>query len=357
MVQANADEQIVVTSIEVKTPLAARLNVNAAALRAGISAYAEFPDYYPLLADEEADSYPAIAVFDPEIDEYGWKRLMHITEKAFLSFVGETGFDRKKYQQAAIWFALPYSDNAVQNLGIQQHFLPHLIERFSMPSECEITGFQLGATGVGYLVNQARRALDCGRFKFVIIVAVDSYLLDGRISMYDQQWRLKSDRNPTGFVPGEGIGIMLMETASSAMQRTCTPLFQISGVGLSQEFNPITSDKSSSGTGLSQAIEIALEAVIEQPVKYLFSDLNGESYRAFEWGVVSTRLAQYFDQKLEHIYPAEAFGELGSVAMMMSLGCFSEALKGEYAPDSNALIFVASDSGQRAALYVSQITT
>lgn len=123
MAQANAGEQIVVTSIEVITPLAAKLTVNAAALRAGISAYEEFPDYYPLPADETADNFPSIAAFDPEIDEYGWKRLMHLAEKALLSFVGDTGIDRNQYQQAAIWFALPQSDSVVQDIGIQEHFL------------------------------------------------------------------------------------------------------------------------------------------------------------------------------------------------------------------------------------------
>ncbi|MFT5659218.1 MAG: 3-oxoacyl-(acyl-carrier-protein) synthase [Gammaproteobacteria bacterium] len=85
-----------------------------------------------------------------------------------------------------------------------------------------------------------------------------------------------------GFVLCEGTGFLLLETQSSAMDRNQLPLLEISSISLKQEDNPISGDKSSSGVGLSQAIAAALDGVIEQPVKYFFSDLNGESYRAFE---------------------------------------------------------------------------
>ncbi len=65
--QENATDKLVVSAIEAKTPISDKLAVNAAAVRAGISGYEEFPEYYPLLTDEEADSYPSLASFDSKI--------------------------------------------------------------------------------------------------------------------------------------------------------------------------------------------------------------------------------------------------------------------------------------------------
>ena len=354
MTDSSATEKIVVTSIKVKTPIADELELNAAALRAGISAYEEFQGYYPLTANVDDESSPCLAAFDSQIEEQGWERLVHLIEKTFLLFVAETGYSRKQFERGAIWFALPESDKVVQGFGLQEKLLPHLINRFALPSGCEFRSVQQGVSGVAQLMSEAQQALSENQFDFVIIVAIDSWMLDGRINLYDQQWRIKSDRNPTGFVPGEGAGLMLLETQTAAKARNQTPLLEVLGASVVQEANPITDDKSSSGVGLSQAIETAVAGGINNPIKYLFSDLNGEGYRAFEWAVVHARLARLFDQNLTHVYPAETFGNLGAVGLVMSLGCFSESLEKKYAPDSNALLIVGNDAGQRAALYVNQ---
>ncbi|MFT5659219.1 MAG: hypothetical protein ACI9KN_002502 [Gammaproteobacteria bacterium] len=188
MTRGPVTDKIVVTSIALKTPLAEKLELNAAVFRAGLSAYEEFPGYYLLTTNEEDDDLPCIAVFDPQIAEFGWERLTHLVEEAFLSFVGETGFDRNQFQQGAIWFALPEPGSVVDDLELRHKLLPQLINRFSISADCDVSGVQMGATGVAYLVNKARRALFGGQFKFILIVAVDSCLLDGRISLYDQQW-------------------------------------------------------------------------------------------------------------------------------------------------------------------------
>lgn len=354
MTDSSTIEKIVITSIKVKTPIADELELNAAALRAGISAYEEYQSYYPITANVDDDSNPCLAAFDSLIEEHGWERLVHLIEKTFLLFVGETGYCRKQFEQGAIWFALPESDEVIRGFGLQEKLLPHLINRFALPSGCEFRSVQQGVSGVAQLMNEAQQALSKNQFDFVIIAAIDSWMLDGRIDLYDQQWRIKSDRNPTGFVPGEGAGLMLLETLSAAKARQQKPLLAVLGASVVQEANPITADKSSSGVGLSQAIETAVEGVINKPIKYLFSDLNGEGYRAFEWAVVHARLSQLFNQKLSHVYPAETFGNLGAVGLVMSLGCFSESLEKKYAPDSSALIIVGNDAGQRAALYVNQ---
>ncbi len=280
--------------------------------------------------------------------------MLQFIEPAFLSFMSNAGFNRKQMEEGGLWLALPYTDPVVQQIGLHSFFLEHCISHFSLPKKLDVAGVQLGATGVIYLIDKARQALLSGEREFIIIAGVDSYMLDGRLNYYDDQWRLKSDRNPMGFVPGEAAGLLLLETEAHAKARKQEVLVEIAGVGVEQEINPISGEKSSTGEGLSQAIEKALHANTQQPINWLYSDLNGESYRAYEWGVVNSRLNKYFGSQLSHVHPADVMGDIGSATTAIQLGCISQAFQREYADDTKALLFAANDKGQRAALSVSR---
>jgi 3-oxoacyl-[acyl-carrier-protein] synthase-1 len=355
MAQDTSQENIVITAIEARTPVGSNIVTSAAAIRAGICGLREHPDYYPLQKYDE-DEYLISAGIDPSINDFSWQRLIQLIEKPFLSFIADAGFERKQFQDGALWFALPNADPVIQQISLQKHFLAHFIDRFALPKKCDFAGVQLGATGISYLINKAREVLLSGERKFLIVAAVDSFMLDGRLSYYDDQWRLKSERNPMGFIPGEASALLLLEMEANAKARKKTPLLQVSSIGIAQEGHPITGDESSTGAGLSQAIEQALSNNAQQPVKWLYSDLNGESYRAYEWGVTNTRLSNYFDPQFSHIHLADVIGDVGSASTAIQLGCISQAFQQDYAVDSSALVFSANDKGQRAALCVSRPT-
>lgn len=349
--QTSSQENIVITAIEARTPVGQSIEKSAAAIRAGVSGFREHPEYYPMQKDEEED-YLVSAGIDLSITDFDWHRLLQFIEEPFLSFIGNTGFNRKQMEDGGLWFALPYADPVVKQIGLQSFFLERCTSHFALPKKMDIAGVQLGASGIIYLINKARQALLNGERKFIIIAAVDSYMLDGRLNYYDDQWRLKSQRNPMGFIPGEAASLLLLETESNVKARNKDALLQLSGIGVEQEINPISGEKSSSGEGLGQAIEKALNGGSQKPISWLYSDLNGESYRAYEWGVVNSRLARYFDSQLTHVHPADVMGDVGSATTAIQLGCISQAFQCEYADDAKALLFASNDAGQRAALSV-----
>lgn len=351
--QSAAKESLVITAIDARTPVGASIDESAAAIRAGVAGFREHPDYNPILKNDEED-YLISAGIDLTIDDFSSERLLKFIEKPFLSFMASCGLRRKEVERSAIWFALPYADPVIQQIGLQKFFINDVIKHYALPRFNDIAGVQLGATGVIYLLNNAREALLSGRQDFVIIIAVDSYLLDGRMGYYDEQWRLKSERNPMGFMPGEAAAMILVETHSHATARQQKPLIQLSGFGLDQESNSIDSVKSSTGQGLSQAIEAALSTSGIESINWLYSDLNGESYRAYEWGVVNARLASHFGAELNHVYTADVMGDIGSATSAVQLGCIGHAYKEDYADEVNAMLIASNDKGHRAALSVTR---
>jgi 3-oxoacyl-[acyl-carrier-protein] synthase-1 len=354
--QSQAMETLVITAIDGRTPVGPSIEDSAAAVKAGVSGFREHPDYNPILKNDEED-YLVSAGIDLSITEFGWQRLIQFVEKPFLSFMANIGLKRTQMTKTALWFALPYADPAVQQIGLQKFFINHFIKHYALPGFADIAGVQLGASGVIHLLNKARESLSSGLHDHIIIVAIDSFMLDGRMAYYDDQWRLKSQRNPMGFMPGEATAMILVETHSHAVTRNKNPLMTLTGFGIDQESNPISAEKASTGQGLGQAVERALSENEIETINWLYSDLNGESYRAYEWAIVNTRLASRFGAELNHVHSADVMGDVGAATTAVQLGCIAHAFKEDYAEDDNALLIASNDNGQRAALSVTRSET
>lgn len=348
----SAQDNIVITVIDAHTPVGMSMPQTAAAIRAGVSGLHEHPDYLPIQQDD-MENYLSSAGMDLSISDCSWQRLLQLVEAPFHAAITASGLERRQMRRGGILFALPNADPVIQEAGVQTFFLDRFLKHFSLPDKMSAFGVHIGAAGVIYLLNRARDMLLGGERDFVFIAAIDSFMLDGRLSYYDEHWRLKSERNPMGFTPGEAAAILLIETEAQAKARQKNILIQLDGIGIGQETNTIEGEKSSSGEGLSNAIEEAISAASQQNIKWLYSDLNGESYRAYEWGVVNSRLGAIFKPQLAHIHPADVMGDVGSVTSAIQLGCIDHAFQNQYAADSMALLFAGNDNGQRVALSVS----
>lgn len=255
-----------------------------------------------------------------------------------------------------LYLALPANDEVIQKFNLRRHFLEHLRERLALPATREFLAVQTGSTGVYLLVERAMEKMRAGEMEFCIIATVDSYLLDNRLGFYDQHWRLKSDRNPTGFIPGEAASVFLLETEKFARQRNAPILLRIDGVGGGQEANPITGDKTSTAGGLTDAIRSLAElAKIDQPWQWVLSDLNGERYKAYEWGVAFPRLSALIASDHQFSHYADTIGEVGAAMAGVQLGCVSEAFRRNYATAGTALLFAGDDAGKRYAMSVSRM--
>lgn len=354
--QNDTGQNIVVTLVESNTAVGLTTAQSAAAIRAGMSGFRELPLYAPIAWEFDPGEDAVKVASHGLIDGFDDGRLYALLIDPLTTLVEESGLSRSAMASGGLYLALPVNDEVIQKFNLRSHFLEHLSERLALPATGEFLAVQTGSTGLFLLIERAMQKMRAGEMEFCIIAAVDSYLLHGRLALYDQHWRLKSDRNPTGFIPGEAASVLLLETEKYARQRNAPVLLRVDGVGGGQEPNPITGDKTSTAAGLTDAVRSLAElANIGQPWQWVLSDLNGERYKAYEWGVALPRLNKLIAADHDFSHYADTIGDVGAAMAGVQLGCVSEAFRRNYAPAGSALIFAGDDAGKRYAMSVSRV--
>jgi 3-oxoacyl-[acyl-carrier-protein] synthase-1 len=322
-----------------------------------VAGFTEFPGYMPIVNEHEIGE-DAIQVAVHEIaDSPDWTHLFDLLHNPLTQLIEKSGLNRKDFADGGLFLALPFNDEVVKRVVPPRELLDGINGRMALPVFKKIGGVQSGVTGVYTLIQRAVKQMQAGELGFCVIAAVDSYMLDGRLALYDEGWRLKSKRNPNGFIPGEAAAAFLLETNEFAERRNAVPELRIDGVHQGQEPNTVLGDKSSSGTGLTNAIRPLAEVLNgNRPCRWVYSDLNGERYKAYEWGIVSTRLHEMFAKDHLLSLTADAIGDIGAVTAAVQIGCIVEAFRRDYSKDSSALLYAGNDVGLRAALAVSRAT-
>lgn len=354
--QKSNQQSIVVTAVESNTAVGLTMEQSSAAIRAGISGFREHPPYIPIIREFDIGDDPVQVASNGYIGRSDWARLFDLIIEPLTTLVEESRLTRPDMAEGAFYFALPFEDEVIQKCNLRRHFLAQASEHLALPETKEFLGVQMGSTGVYALIERAMSKMQSGEIKFCIIAAVDSYLLDDRLHLYDQQWRIKTDRNPAGFIPGEAGAVLLLETEEFARDRKAAALVRIDGVRSGQENNSILGEKTSSGTGLTDAIRSLADVPNkDQAWQWVLSDLNGERYKAFEWGLVQTRLNKLIanDHHLSHI--ADVVGDIGAATAAVQVGYVSKAFERGFAPASTALLFAGSDEGKRYAMALSKM--
>ena len=352
---SSSSEGIVVTAVECNTPVGLNLEQTAAAIRAGLSGFVEFPFYMPITREFDEGEDPIQVGSHGLIGGYDTNRLFDLIFEPITTLVQDSGLSRTEMTKGGIYFALPAGDEVTDKLKLRRNFLKQASSRLALPDTSEFLGVQTGSTGVFVLIERAVQKMMSGEMQFCIIAAVDSYLLNDRLAYYDENWRLKTDRNPEGFIPGEAGAVILLETEEHARQSGVPGLLQIGGVSGGHEPNPVTGEKTSSGSGFTTAIRSLVEIQSETDSwKWVLSDLNGERYKAYEWGVILPRLNERIttDHHLSHM--ADSIGDVGAAMAAVQLGCIAQSFKRNYAPADSALLLAGNDAGKRYAMTVSR---
>jgi 3-oxoacyl-[acyl-carrier-protein] synthase-1 len=179
-----------------------------------------------------------------------------------------------------------------------------------------------------------------------VLLAVDSYHAFPRLKHLDAAYRLRTERCKDGFVPGEAAVAILLEPPGGPRTQCLLGM-----PGTAREPASQLGELSSTGRGLQQAIEAALGST---RAAWVLCDLNGESYRSFEWGIVRTRMAEAFASLERLVHPADCVGDVGSATGALLVACVAQAFARGYAPANDALLFAGADDGARAALVASR---
>jgi len=341
---------VVVTGCGVRSPVGATFLQTGASVRAGITRLREHPWYTCTPMDPEWDAeLPLVCSAMPDLDELldDPERLVRPAVDALREALSALPLRRAELPRGALLLVFP-DDRALAGITTNDELLQRVVEASGLWSLGTIRAIG-GGQAAGFLaLKAAATLLRSNVADFCIVGCVDSYLLDARLAAIDAEWRLKSERNADGFLPGEAAAFLVLEAAPRVAARTGAVLAHLGPVGLGAEPNTLATKKASSGAGLATAIRTALGGTTEIP--WVLCDLNGESHRAFEWGVVLARLAQPLENIARLTHPADCLGDVGAASCGVLVACAIHGFQRGYAPGTNALLWCASDDGTRAAV-------
>jgi 3-oxoacyl-[acyl-carrier-protein] synthase-1 len=214
--------------------------------------------------------------------------------------------------------------------------------------DCRARGRAGGLAAVGEACRKVRE----GQVGFAVAGGVDTYRDLYVLGTLDAEQRVKSARHLDGFIPGEGAGFLLLAGRQAAAAAGLMPLGVLSPVATAVEEGHLYSEAPYRGEGLAAALQQLLqEHRPPEPIRQVYSSMNGESHWAKEWGVAFLRNRAAFAPGHGVHHPADSFGDTGAACGPLLVGLAAWGAARGYRPGP-CLVYGSSDRGARAVLTV-----
>jgi len=268
----------------------------------------------------------------------------------FLEHAYEAGLEAGDIPQDFPYPAQAWKETANQILDV---ILRRAAVELPLPNRTLYFG---GHAGFAAAIAGACEQIRSGKFRRAVVGAVDSCLEPRFLEAAASIQILKTADNPVGFSPGEGAGFILLEGMSTGVQRKISA--RVVGTGFAEDNSHQFSEKPAAGSALAGAIQQALScgSTIAAP-SFVVGDLNGSERRALDWGHALLRLRRHTDvSSLPLWLPSVAFGETGAATGALATCLTVRAFERGYAPGSQALVALASDSRERGSLVLAKST-
>lgn len=346
-------DNIVITALGALMPVGQTAEQSVAAIHAGIGRISEHAYFTCTPDDPEWDDELALFVSDvPVIDPFldGEERLIQLALPALTELMGKAKFKREYLESSGFMLSLPDAEQLGEELNINEKIIPEIFKRTGLQTFKLWKKSQLGHSGIFSLLKSATDKLRSGELQYCVVGGVDSYLLEKRLDYLDEKWRIRSERNVDGFIPGEGSVMLLLEKEASAKQRGMPILARLGNIGEGTEGETIESKKNSTGTGLTEAVLAAVGAQETPQFENIYCSLNGESYFAFEWGLIVTRLSNVFAYMKNLYHPAEYCGDTGAATGGVLVMNAIHNLNSDQCTIPQSLLWTSSNNGNRMAL-------
>jgi 3-oxoacyl-[acyl-carrier-protein] synthase-1 len=343
-------QPLAITGTSAVTAVGADVEQTCASIRAGIRAGREHAWFETEGWDPAWDATsPLLAAPVRDVDPTlgGPERLLHLIVPALADLVKAAKLRRADLAECALLVALPEADEAVDAWRLDATLVPELCRRTGLAFKVTRVS-RAGRVGGLALLEEASALIGAREVQSAIVAGVDSYLSGDRMALLDRQHRLKSPRNVDGFIPGEAGAALYVEAPRRAEARRVPVLATVAALGLGEEPHPLRGDRQSSGRGLTEA----LRAVVPAQARWVLCDLNGESYRSFEWGVIRSRMGAPLGDVERLVHPAASLGDVGAATGPVLAACVAAAFQRGYAPADEAVLWASSDGAARAAVRI-----
>jgi 3-oxoacyl-[acyl-carrier-protein] synthase I len=340
--------EVGIIAVGARTPVGLRAAPAAAAVRAGISALGE----HPFMVDQVGDPMPG--ALDSRLDPYlmGPERMVALAGDALREAAAPLMRDGLAHRLAVpVYVALPEirpgfseEDAAAVQSGIADAAGASLAVA---DVRVLVAGHAAGAALLAAGVAEIQR----GACEACLVGGVDSYFHPDTMEWLDANRQLAGAVSRSGLVPGEGAGFCLLMHDRAAERLRLATRARIRSTATGHETKLIRTTDVCLGEGLTETVRTAVGALQlpSERIEGVFCDMNGDRYRAEEWGFVALRLSQYFDDPMAYVSPADCWGDVGaaSVPLFVMLAC--EAAARGHAAGPRLLTWASSEGGLRGA--------
>jgi len=353
----SAAKKFYIAGMGMITPVGANVAMTAAAVGAGISAYAE-----SRYCNQQGQAITMAGVpetvfyeSDAQIDEGDWYSELHdhIIKMAIIA-VKEACAGQSIKPPIPLIIGMPdvlpdvehiSSSSLIKNLV--SHCQPWL-------SAQHCRTINSGRAAAMEALEFAFRYLYDLPNDFMLVGGSDSFRNYTRLRPLGAANRLAVSGSADSFVPGEAAGFLLLTRHPGFAMVRDGHIIALNLPGISEEPGHLYSDEPYRGEGLDQAFKKALINQPEQSIHSIYSSMNGENYWAKEYGVASLRNKSMFKNPVRFEHPADCYGDLGSATSTVLITLAAEHLF-KSADAKSHLVYSSSDTAKRGAVVVEKI--
>jgi 3-oxoacyl-[acyl-carrier-protein] synthase I len=205
-----------------------------------------------------------------------------------------------------------------------------------------------GRVGGAEAVDLARKMINEDRLTLCIVAGVDSFLVGPTVAAYVRQYRVLTQSNSNGFIPGEAGSAVLIGPSNELSPSE----FRCMAIGFGQETAAIAAEEPLRADGLVEAFRALYRdgGMTLDDADYRYTDCNGEQYGFKNDRLAITRVLRKLKDRFDHLHPADSIGEIGAAVVPCMIGlALTGATKG-YAPGTGVLCHCSNDEGERAAM-------
>lgn len=307
----------------------------------------------------DATGVPILASFFPEPKLFDRTRWIALAAAALddlylqLSLSDQESAASTEY---ILYLVIPAETRA----GVPHSLSAHLLEAIQgRPFTFSDTRIVKGGHAAGVqAINSASLALQQnpqGRTQIAIVLAVDSWLHPDALAWLEKEDLLHNagrackgarSPNPYGRVPGEAAAAVMLCLAGPAWCK-------IEGAAAADEPVLRTDTRPCTGLAWTKATNEATATLSKaQKITHIFSDLNGEPYRADQFGFTILRLSDRLESHWQRHTPALVSGDVGSATALLHVALSAHLLRrvDRGQPSQHHLLLSSSDDHVRAAL-------
>ncbi|WAM24127.1 hypothetical protein [Myxococcus sp. NMCA1] len=339
-----------VVAVGARTPVGYTAESSAAAIRAGISRYAEYP-----FADAQGEPVVIASdgLLDPKLE--GRERVLQLLESALGEVEAKLGAEVLSLCQLSVLLACPEF-----RPGFSEDDEGWLLNAVDARYRARRSGARVVLAGRGHAgalraVEQAQRECAEGKDHLFLVAGADSYHHTETFLWLERARRFAQPGIRSGFTPGEGAACLALMSAGLRRRLRLPGLAVVRGARTAQERQLRDSNTGSLGVGMTEAVEGAVTGLKlpQEGVDDLYTDINGERYRSEEWGFVVLRTPSVW-KFTGYSAPCSCWGDVGAASG--ALGCILavRAFARGYARGPRALVVAGSDGGLRGAMLLQE---